>query len=265
MTENATLIATAELAVRDLGVRFRRTGQDVWALREVSVSIAPESFTVIVGRSGSGKSTLLRALAGLQPATVGSVDYAGSPVTANREQLRYVFQDYGQSLFPWLSVLGNVRFGSKQGGVPKAHRDEVARDALAKVGLAHVADRKPYELSGGMQQRVAIARALASAPRVILLDEPFGAVDALSRSNLQDTIQKVWAETGTTIVFVTHDIDEAIYLGDRVLVMDPHGNGIALDRTIEIERPRDQEFSRDNPLFNEYRHELLRTVVGDES
>ncbi len=229
-----------------LSVRFGagRGAEGHWALRDVSIDVRPGSFTVIVGRSGSGKSTLLRTLAGLQQPTAGRVLYGALPVAVGKRELRYVFQDYGQSLFPWLSVIGNVRFGATQGGVPPSERGAVATEALTQVGLAHVAAKRTWQLSGGMQQRVAIARALASRPRVILLDEPFGAVDALSRAWLQDVLLKVWEQTGLTVVFVTHDIDEAIYLGDRVVVMDPAGHGLAADVDIALDRPRDQLATR---------------------
>ncbi len=265
LVEQQAPTGTGALRVTGLGVRFGGATGDVWALRGVDLRAEPGTFTVIVGRSGSGKSTLLRALAGLQKPSEGSVEYGGGPLGPRRSELRYVFQDYGQSLFPWLTVGGNVGFGAEFGGVARADRADAVTAALAQVGLGHVEGKRLWELSGGMQQRVAIARAIASRPNVILMDEPFGAVDALSRTNLQDTILNVLSSTGTTVLFVTHDIDEAIYLGDRVVVMHPGGDVVLLDLPIDLPRPRSQIETRELPHFNEYRRALVAAVTEEPS
>lgn len=233
-------------------------------LQDVSFDVAQGSFVSVIGRSGSGKSTLLRLIANLLDLSDGRIDLGFDPRTGAPHSVRYVFQSYGESLFPWMSVRANVDFGLRH-ATKSAHtvRDD-RRDAsyyLDLVGLGDAADKYPWELSGGMQQRVAIARALASSPGLLLMDEPFGAVDALSRAKLQDMILQLWRDLGLTIVLVTHDIDEAIYLSDRVLVLAADGNGIGADIDISLPRPRSQITTRELPQFNEYRRELFDLVV----
>ncbi len=254
--------ADGDIVLDGVGKAFRRGSAQAIVLRDVSVTIAGGSLTTIVGRSGSGKSTLLRIIAGLTAPDAGRVVRDGADVDGPRQDVRYVFQDYGQSLFPWARVRANVRFGARHGGVPRAERAGVADEALALVGLTDAADKYPWELSGGMQQRVAIARALASRPRVLLMDEPFGAVDALSRATLQDELLDVWQRLGLTIVLVTHDIDEAVYLADRVLAVDPGGRGLCADIPVTLPRPRSQVTTRESPEFLAYRRELLTVVMG---
>jgi NitT/TauT family transport system ATP-binding protein len=228
----------------------------VEALAPLSLSVVAGSFVTIVGRSGCGKSTLLRLFAGLVPPTTGSV-------RADGDVTRYVFQDYSQSLLPWQTVEQNVRFGVVHGSGLHRHDDvgSTVRESLAYVGLSGVEKRYPWELSGGMQQRVAIARALAARPAVLLMDEPFSSVDALSRAQLQDMIAGVWSTLGITIVLVTHDIDEAIYLADRTIVLGPNGSGIAADLTIDLPRPRSQVETRATGAYLRYRRDLLQLVL----
>jgi ABC-type nitrate/sulfonate/bicarbonate transport system ATPase subunit len=249
------------IVVNALAKRYSTRDTGGWALHDLSLSIQRGSFTVILGRSGSGKSTLLRLLAGLSVPSAGHVTCDGAPVQKGRKDIRYVFQDYAESLFPWKTVWRNVHFGAKHGGAARHERAGLVQEALQRVSLGDAAAKYPWQLSGGMQQRVAIARALASRPRVLLLDEPFGAVDALSRASLQDTILDVWTALGLTVVLVTHDIDEAIYLGDRVLVLHSRGEGLVADLNIGLARPRDRVSSLEDPAFGGYRRRLLTAVT----
>lgn len=239
-------------------------------IEPVSLEIAEGSFVSLVGRSGCGKSTLLRLIAGLEGTTWGDLRIGGTPVSEPPSQLRYVFQAYGESLMPWKTVAQNIVFGFKHSHrLSEDERDKrkwraLAIEKLAEVGLADKADRYPAELSGGQQQRVAIARALAAGPDVLLLDEPFSAVDALSRATLQDLLLEMWRRHGLTIVFVTHDIDEAVYLSDEVYVLAPGGKGIRDHVSVDLPRPRHQITTPIHPRFTELRTRLLEEVLGDD-
>ncbi|MFC5999505.1 ABC transporter ATP-binding protein [Quadrisphaera sp. GCM10027208] len=202
--------------VDDLGKRYGKEPA-IDAVAGISLDIAPGEFVAVVGASGCGKSTLLRVLAGFEAPTRGRVEVGGRPVTRPGPDRGVVFQDYG--LFPWLTVAENVRFGLRQRGTPRRRARDVADAFIEVVGLTRFADRFPGELSGGMQQRVAIARVLANDPAVLLMDEPFGALDALTRAQMQHELRRLYREAGTTVVFVTHSIEEAVYLADRVVVM----------------------------------------------
>jgi ABC-type nitrate/sulfonate/bicarbonate transport system ATPase subunit len=245
-----------------IDVEFEGQHGPVTALRGISLTIAAGEFVAIVGRSGSGKSTLLRVMGGLIQHTRGSVTIDGAPVSGPPAAARFVAQDYTQSLLPWMTVEGNVRFGARHaidnGELPRQRVDEL----IEMVGLAHARRRYPRELSGGMQQRVAIARALASNPGVLLLDEAFGSVDALSRATLQDMLLKLWAAYRFSAVLVTHDIEEAIFLADRVVVLGAGGDGIAEIIPIDLPRPRHQVLTRERPDYQRYRHHLLQTVLS---
>lgn len=243
-------------------------GRSLRALEPVDLDIEPGSFVAIVGRSGCGKTTLLRMAAGIEAPTSGNLRVGGDSGVAS---VRYVFQNYGESLLPWLSVGANVEFGIRHsvraaGRDPRAsgNTQRLIESYLAEVGLPGTAALYPSELSGGMQQRLAIARALASGPDILLLDEPFSAIDALSRANMQDLLLRLWQERGITIVFVTHDIDEALYLADRVIVMQEGGKGIARDVTVPLQRPRDQVATRESGEFLRLRREILSLVLGGE-
>ncbi len=253
-----------DLRLRNAGKSYNGRNGSVRALAPVSLSFAAGSFVAIVGRSGCGKSTLLRLLAGLIDATEGTVELGSATLNGPADQVRYVFQDYGQSLLPWKTVAQNVAFGVRHGyrGQTSQHASSVTEN-LALVGLEDAGARYPWELSGGMQQRVAIARALSARPSVLLLDEPFSSVDALSRAQLQDTVLDLWSKLNVTVVLVTHDIEEAIYVADRVVVLGPGGTGVIADVAIDLLRPRSQIETRERPQYLAYRRDLLRLVLED--
>jgi ABC-type nitrate/sulfonate/bicarbonate transport system ATPase subunit len=207
----------------------------------------------------------LRAVGGLTAATRGAVRIGDQQVSEPPPQIRFVAQDYSQSLLPWLTVRQNVAFGERH-AVTSSGKFAVSIDEIIEeVGLSHARDRYPRELSGGMQQRVAIARAIASRPEIILLDEAFGSVDALSRATLQDLMLELWQKFGFTAVLVTHDIDEAIYMADRVLVLNAAGQGLAAEIPITLPRPRRQIETREHPRYLEYRRKLLESVLAKPS
>ncbi|MEO0098793.1 MAG: ABC transporter ATP-binding protein [candidate division WOR-3 bacterium] len=217
---------------------YSRDGASVSALEGINITFEPKSFTCIIGPTGCGKTTLLRIIAGIEPPTSGKVILGEEVVTRPSKEIGMVFQQY--SLFPWRNVIDNVAFGLELRGVPKKERLAQAKALLELVGLSQFAQSRPYELSGGMQQRVAIARALAQNPKVLLLDEPFGALDERTRHRLQDELLAIWEKTKKTILFVTHNIDEAVYLGERVVVMSHPPAGVIADIKITIPRPRNR-------------------------
>jgi NitT/TauT family transport system ATP-binding protein len=229
-------------------------------LRDISLSVQEKEFVCIVGASGCGKTTLLRLMAGLLEPTQGRVLYKGQPVTGPQPELAVVFQDYGRALLPWRTVAGNVELALEARRLPKPQWAGVVRDMLARVGLAERADAYPLQLSGGMQQRLQIARCMAQAPQVLLMDEPFGALDAMTRQSLQDEVAKLCTDAGVTVVFITHDLEEAIYLGDRVISMDRHPGRLSDTLTIDLERPRNQLSTREDSRFLDYRHRLFNLL-----
>jgi NitT/TauT family transport system ATP-binding protein len=248
------------LEVRDL-VHQYGTGQGAHtAVSDLSFTVEKDQLSCIVGPSGCGKSTLLRCIAGLIKPTAGTVTLHGDPVHGVPEDLAVVFQDYSRSLFPWLSVRGNVEFPlrGKRGG--RSARRTKAMEALDWVGLADAAGKYPWQLSGGMQQRVSIARALASQPALLLMDEPFASVDAQTRAELEDLLLRVRREHGSTVLLVTHDIDESVYLGDRVLVLSRSPARIVSDLTVELPPERDQITTRGSATFVELRTEIARLL-----
>ncbi|GAB5377089.1 MAG: ABC transporter ATP-binding protein [Acuticoccus sp.] len=221
----------------------RSGGAALTVLDDISLTIEENAFVSLVGRSGCGKTTLLNILAGLEAPTAGSVRIAGRPVAGPGQGQGVVFQQH--ALFPWLTALENVKFGGRKRPVPAAEKEAIARDLLALVGLEAAADKYPREMSGGMQQRVAIARALALDPDILLMDEPFGALDELTRIELQDELLRIWQARRKTVVFVTHSISEALILSDRIILLAPHPGRIARDVTVDLPRPR----SRTDPRF----------------
>jgi NitT/TauT family transport system ATP-binding protein len=238
--------------IRGLGLTFDRDGRRTEVLRELDLAIPRGGFVAIVGASGVGKSTLLRVLIGLAKASAGKVSLATRSTA--RQPVALVFQD--SRLLPWRRVVDNVAFGLEGTGLSKAERRAKAVDALRIVGLADLAGRWPYQLSGGQRQRVSLARALAVEPEVLLMDEPFSALDAISREGLQDELTRIWQQTGKTILFVTHDIEEATYLADRVVVLAGSPGYMVADYRIEEPRPRRRGEPADAQVIAEIRSQL---------
>jgi NitT/TauT family transport system ATP-binding protein len=232
---------------------------DVEAIRDISFTMNAGELVCIVGPSGCGKTTLLKCLAGLLRPTSGLVEMDGSPVTGPSPAMAVVFQEYGRSLYPWLTVRGNVELPLRHKKLSRAERDRLVTDAIEAVGLPHAERSHPWQLSGGMQQRVAIARAIAYQPEVLIMDEPFAAVDAQTRADLEDLVRELHATRKMSIVFVTHDIDESVYLGERVLVLSNSPTWVQEDLAIDLPPERDQLTTRALPRFTE-----LRTHVYDQ-
>jgi NitT/TauT family transport system ATP-binding protein len=226
------------IEIRDVSLVYDTPSGRVHAVDTVSFNIEASEFLCIVGPSGCGKSTLLNIIAGFVPPTGGEIRIGGQAVTGHGMDRGVVFQDFAQ-LFPWRTALGNVTFGLEMKGMPKDEREAVALRQLALVKLEKFARSYPHHLSGGMQQRVAIARALAYDPAVLLMDEPFAALDALTRDDMQRLLADVWRETGKTVIYVTHNVAEAVYLADRVVVMTPHPGKLKSEINIPLPRPRD--------------------------
>jgi NitT/TauT family transport system ATP-binding protein len=241
------------IELRNVSLVYDTPSGRVPGVADVSFAIEPSEFLCIVGPSGCGKSTLLNMIAGFLKPTGGEIRIGGKAVAGAGLDRGVVFQDFAQ-LFPWRTALGNVAFGLEMKGMAKTERDALARRQLALVKLDGFADSYPHHLSGGMQQRVAIARALAYNPAVLLMDEPFAALDALTRDEMQRLLADVWRDTRKTVVYVTHNVAEAVYLADRVVVMTPHPGKVKTEVPIRLTRPRD-------PLslaFIEHQKELLR-------
>lgn len=234
-------------------------------LRDVSLEIEEGSFVCVVGPSGCGKTSLLRLLAGLWQPTKGSVEFRGSPLTKPRRDIAIIFQDYGRALLPWRTAAGNVSLALEAMKVPQGERAERISSLLKLVGLAGQDGKFLNQMSGGMQQRLQIARALAQRPTVLLMDEPFGALDAITRQSLQDELLSIMASTRATVFFVTHDLEEAIYLGDRVIGLLPHPGRVAVHFDVELRRPRDQLRTREDPEFLRLRRELFDFIKKAES
>ena len=230
----------------------------------LDLTIAAGEFVCVVGPSGCGKTTLLRLLGGLLEPTTGSVQYAGKPVNGPRSDVAVMFQDYGRALLPWRTAYGNVSLALEALGVPKAERPERIAALLKTVGLSGKEEKYPGALSGGMQQRLQIARCLAQRPRVLLMDEPFGALDAMTRQTLQDEVLAIVAASGATVFFVTHDLEEAVYLGDRVIGLLPHPGRIAADVAVTLSRPRNQLSTREEPEFARLRRQLFDFITAGE-
>jgi len=227
---------TGRIEIDGLTIRLGEGGQAFDAVQDVSLSIAPGEFICVLGPSGCGKSTLLGALAGHWQPHKGAIRVDGERVAGPHPDRGLVFQQH--TLFPWKKVLDNVAFGLKMKGIKRQARRASARELLELVGLAGFEDRYPIQLSGGMQQRVEIARVLINQPRVMLMDEPFGALDAQTRLKMQELLLDVWARVRTTVVFITHDIDEALFLADRLLVMSPRPGRIIEELRLDFARPR---------------------------
>ena len=227
-----------EIELRNVHYQYDGTDRQVLALRDVSLAVEASEFLCLVGQSGCGKTTLLNLVAGFLAPSAGDILIGGKRVTGKGFDRGIVFQDFAQ-LFPWRTARRNVEFGLEMKGVPRDQRGEVAMNFLRLVGLEKFANAFPHELSGGMQQRVAIARALAYNPTVLLMDEPFAALDALTRDEMQRFLVDVWRETKKTVLYVTHNVAEAVYLADRVLIFSPHPGTVKAEVRITLPRPRD--------------------------
>jgi nitrate ABC transporter ATP-binding subunit len=244
------------VAIRGVSKRFQVGDGEVEALARIDASIERGAFVCLIGASGCGKSTLLRVVAGFEEPTTGEVLVEGKPVTAPGSDRGMVFQDY--ALFPWMTVRQNIGFGPRQRQLPRKEVEDIADEFVKLVGLERAANRYPSQLSGGMKQRVAIARVLANNANILLMDEPFGALDALTREQLQRELLQIWARTRVTIVFVTHSVEEAALLADRVLVMSAGPGRIESDIRIDLPRPRDVS----SPEFNAVRRELAQRLTS---
>jgi NitT/TauT family transport system ATP-binding protein len=252
------------LQIRGLRKVYEAQGRSVEAVGDLTFSVEASELVCVVGPSGCGKTTLLRCIAGLLEPTGGEVLLQGTRVAGPPPDLAVVFQEYGRSLFPWMTVRGNVELPLRSKRLGRDRRDELVTGALAAVGLGDVHDAYPWQLSGGMQQRVAIARAVAYEPHVLLMDEPFAAVDAQTRAELEDLVRAVWRRTGVTIVFVTHDIDEAVYLGQRVLVLSSSPTVVQEDLAVDLPEERDQLTTRSDPRFTQLRTHLYAQIQQAE-
>ncbi len=248
------------LEVRDLKKVYEGHGRSVEAIRNLTFDIPRGQLLCIVGPSGAGKTTLLRCIAGLLDITEGEVVLDGEPVTGPPRGMAIVFQEYGRSLFPWMTVQQNVERPLIERKVPKAERKRIVAEALEAVGLSDSTHAHPWQLSGGMQQRVAIARAVAYEPTVLIMDEPFAAVDAQTRADLEDLVRALWKRLGVTVLFVTHDIDESVYLGERVLVLSNRPTVILEDVPIDLPAERDQLETRSMHEFAELRHHVYELI-----
>jgi NitT/TauT family transport system ATP-binding protein len=250
------------LSVRSLRKAFQVNGTERLAVADVSFDVQRGEFVCVVGPSGAGKTTLLRCLAGLMPPTSGEALFEGTVLRRVPEQVGVVFQDYGRSLYPWLTVNRNIALPLKVRGVDKQTRTERINEVLGAVGLAGEGRHYPWQLSGGMQQRVAIARSLVYRPELLLMDEPFASVDAQTRFGLEDLILRVRDEFNITVVFITHDIDEAVYLADRIVVLSSSPGVVREIVDVSLPRPRDQITTKHHDRFAELRRHILELVMA---
>jgi NitT/TauT family transport system ATP-binding protein len=248
----------AQIDIKSVQKVFQTADREVVALKDIDLAIAKGEFVCLLGPSGCGKSTLLNAVAGFSLPTGGDISVDGRPVTAPGPDRGMVFQEY--ALFPWMTVAQNIAFGLEVQKKPKGEIARTVDELLSMLNLKDFRDRFPKDLSGGMRQRVAIARVLALDSPIMLMDEPFGALDALTRRNLQDEVLRIWSETGKTILFVTHSIEESIYLADRIVVMTYRPGSVKRDQRVGLPRPRDPASAG----FNELKRELGRLVMEEQ-
>jgi NitT/TauT family transport system ATP-binding protein len=248
------------LRVEHLKKEYETAQGPVPAIGDLTFDVRRGELVCIVGPSGAGKTTLLKCIAGLLAPTSGRIELDGVAVTTPPKKMALVFQEYGRSLFPWLTVAGNVDLPLRNQGMPREQRREVVERTLASVGLAGAGRKYPWQLSGGMQQRVAIARAVAYGPEILVMDEPFAAVDAQTRADLEDLVRELWSSLGVTVLFVTHDIDESVYLAERVLVLSHAPTTV--QEVVEIDLPvaRDQLTTRADPRFTELRTHIYEQI-----
>ena len=248
---------TPFIECRGVGKIYQGKSGAVEALRGIDLACAPGEFVCLLGLSGCGKSTLLQLIGGLETASSGRITVNGNPLSGPAPETSIVFQDHG--LFPWMTVERNVAFNMKARGIPTRQRRETAAEFIAMSGLTAFRERYPHELSGGMRQRVGIARALTTRPRALLMDEPFGALDAQTRGNLQEELLRIWEQQRTTVVFVTHSIDEAVFLADRIAVFSARPGRIAPVVDVDLPRPRDPN----TPRFAELSRMLRGQIAPD--
>jgi NitT/TauT family transport system ATP-binding protein len=245
------------LKVEHLGKTYGEGEQAVEAIGDLAFEVHEKEFVCIVGPSGCGKTTLLKCMSGLLEPTRGEVRLHDEPIDGPPERMALVFQEYSRSLFPWMTIRQNVAFPLRR---KQVDRDKLVEESIESVGLSGFADRYPWELSGGMQQRVAIARALAYQPEILLMDEPFASVDAQTRADLEDLVLELRRRYGVTVVFVTHDIDESVYLGDRVIVLTPAPTRVQEICEVGLPEPRDQVETKELPEFARLRAHVFRSI-----
>jgi NitT/TauT family transport system ATP-binding protein len=251
--------------VRGLGKTFTSQGRALNVFDNLCFAIEKQSFLSVIGPSGCGKSTLLKLISGLETPTRGEIIFNGRRVTGPPKGMIYVFQQYTKSILPWRTVIENIEFGLRaQRSVSFKQARERCNEYINLVGLQGYEDYFPYQLSGGMQQRVCIARALICEPDVLLMDEPFSAVDAMTRAILQELVMRIWQTLPITILFVTHDVDEAVFLSSRIISLARSGGGIAEDVAIDLPLPRDQIATRSDPKFTELRQRLFASIFVQE-
>jgi len=248
----------SQILINQVHKIFTTPGGDVVALKDIDLDIRPGEFVCLLGPSGCGKSTLLNAVAGFQPPSSGEIVIEGRKILSPGPDRGMVFQEY--ALFPWMTVAQNIAFGLQIQKKGKAEIEQTVSQLLDLLHLKDFRDRFPKDLSGGMRQRVAIARILALDSPIMLMDEPFGALDALTRRNLQDELLRIWEETGKTILFVTHSIEESIYLAGRIIVMTYRPGTIKRDQQVDLPRPRDPS----SPAFNDLKRELGQLVMEEQ-
>jgi NitT/TauT family transport system ATP-binding protein len=248
------------LAISHVKKVYVSKDRTVEAIRDLHFDVNAGELVCVVGPSGAGKTTLLRCIAGLLDCTEGAVVFEGNKVKGPPAGMAVVFQEYGRSLFPWMTVRQNVMLPLKEKKLPKAERNRLTDEALEAVSLGDSHDAHPYQLSGGMQQRVAIARAVAYEPHVLIMDEPFAAVDAQTRADLEDLVRQLWHRLGVTVLFVTHDIDESVYLGQRVLVLSNRPTVVMEDVFIDLPDERDQLGTRSDATFARLRAHIYGLI-----
>ena len=261
-SRNGAAAAQTALQIRDVSLVFNTAAGKRPILDRISFDVFDGEILCLVGPSGCGKTTILRLLAGLLRPTSGEVLFEKTPVAAPSRERAIVFQDYTNALLPWRTVAGNVALSLEARHIPKDQHAGIAAELLRKMGLQHAAQQYPNQLSGGMQQRVQIARCLAQQPKILLMDEPFGALDAMTRQALQDELLQLAAEQRMTVVFITHDLEEAIYLGDRVFVLASNPGRIVEQIDVDLPRPRSQLETREDRRFLAHRHHLFGLLQG---
>jgi NitT/TauT family transport system ATP-binding protein len=253
------------IEVRNLSKTFKSKHGALTVFNALNCSIERRSFLSVIGPSGCGKSTLLKLISGLETPSGGDIRFNDRVVKGPPKGMIYVFQQYTKSILPWRTVIENIEFGLQaQRSLPRKEARERCREYIDLVGLKGYEDYYPYQLSGGMQQRVCIARALICEPEVLLMDEPFSAVDAMTRAILQELVMRIWQTLPITILFVTHDVDEAVFLSTRIISLARTGGGIAEDVPIALPSPRDQIATRADPKFTELRQKLFASIFVQE-